>query len=102
MRKDNEFKSESNDPENFWPKILTLLCIGAFIYWVMTSENADKTIDQYLFDLILILFDTIKINEFFVNDLETYFKLKIKMDFCDLIGCHWCGILSKECDLLSN
>ncbi len=31
------------------PKILTPLYTGAFIYWVMTSQNADKTLDQYIF-----------------------------------------------------
>ena len=60
MRNKNEFSSDSNYPENFWPKILTLLSIGAFIYWVMTSQNADEILDQYLFDPILRLFDTIK------------------------------------------
>ena len=68
MRKENEFNSDSNYPENFWPKILTLLCMGAFIYWVRTSQNADKTLDQYLFDPILRLYDRIKIDGFFVND----------------------------------
>ena len=60
MRNKNEFNSYSNYPENFWPKILTLLSIGAFIYWVMTSQNADEILDQYLFDHILRLFDRIK------------------------------------------
>ena len=68
MRKENEFHSDSNFAENFWPKILTLLCMGDFIYWVMNSKNADKTLDQYLFEPILRLFDRIKINGFFVND----------------------------------
>jgi len=68
MRKEDEFNSDSNYPENFWPKILTLLCIGVFIYWVMTSQNADKILDKYLFDPIQRLFDRIKINGFFVND----------------------------------
>jgi len=58
--KKNECKSDSYYPENYWPKILTLLFIGAFIYWVMTSQNADKILDQYLFDPILRLFDRIK------------------------------------------
>ena len=65
MRKEYEFNSDSNYPENFRLKILTLLCIGAFIYLVMTSQNADKTLDQYLFDPILRLFDSIKINDFY-------------------------------------
>ena len=62
MKKEKEFElnSDSNYPENFWPKILTLLYIGAFIYWVMTSENADKILDHYLFEPILRKFDIIK------------------------------------------
>ena len=67
MRKENEFNSDSNYPENFWPNILTLLSMGALFYWVMTSQNAEKTLDQYLFEPILRLFDSI-INGFFVND----------------------------------
>ena len=51
---------DSNYPENFWPKILTLLSIAAFIYWVMTSQNADTILDQYLFDPILRQFDRVK------------------------------------------
>ena len=42
MRNKNELKSDSNYPENFWPKILTLLSIGAFVFLVMTSQNAEK------------------------------------------------------------
>ena len=53
-------KSDSNYPENFWPKIITLLSIGAFIYWVMTSQNADTILNQYLFEPILRQFDRIK------------------------------------------
>jgi hypothetical protein len=34
----------------------------------MTSQNADKILDKYLFDPIHRLFDRIKINGFFVND----------------------------------
>ena len=56
----NKLKSDPNYPENFWPKILTLLTIGAFIYWVMTSQNADSIIDQYLFDPIFRQFDRIR------------------------------------------
>ena len=56
----NRLKSDPNYPENFWPKILTLLSIGAFIYWVMTSQNADTILDQYLFEPILRQFDRIK------------------------------------------
>ena len=55
----NELKTDLNYPENFWPKILTLLSIGAFIYWVMTSQNADTILDQYLFDPIIRQFDQI-------------------------------------------
>ena len=64
MRKENEFKSDSNYPENFWPKILTLLFIGSFIYWAMTFQNVDKNLLQYLFDPIFRLFDRMKINGF--------------------------------------
>jgi len=53
-------KSDPNYPENFWPKILTLLSIGAFIYWVFTFQDADLILDQYLFDPILRQFDRIK------------------------------------------
>ena len=60
MRNKNVFNSDSNYPENFWPKILTLLSIGAFIYWVMTSQKADEILDQNLFAPILRLFDRIK------------------------------------------
>ena len=56
----NKLKSDPNYPENFWPKILTLLTIGAFIYWVMTSQNADSIIDQYLFDPMFRQFDRIR------------------------------------------
>jgi len=58
----NKKKSQpdSNYPENFWPGILTLLSIGTFIYWVMTSQNADTILDQYLFDPILRQFDRVK------------------------------------------
>ncbi len=44
---------DDNYPENFWPKIITLLSIGAFIYWVMTTPDADKTIHTYLLDPLL-------------------------------------------------
>ena len=56
----NKLKSDPNYPENFWPKILTLLSIGAFIYWVMTSQNADTILDQYLFDPIIRQFVRIR------------------------------------------
>ena len=55
-----KLKSDSNYPEDFWPKLITLLSIGAFIYWVMTSQNADTILDQYLFEPILRRFDRIK------------------------------------------
>ena len=61
MGKNNrELKTDPNYPENFWPKILTLLSIGAFIYWVMTSQNSDLILDKYLFEPILRQFDRIK------------------------------------------
>ena len=44
----------------FLPKIITLLSIGAFIDRVMTSQNADTILDQYLFEPILMQFDRIK------------------------------------------
>ncbi len=56
----NKLKTDPNYPENFWPKILTLLSIGAFIYWVMTSPNSEQILDQYLFDPIFRQFDRIK------------------------------------------
>ena len=46
-------KSDSNYPENFWPRIIFLLSIAAFIYWVMTTPEADVTLHKYLFDPIL-------------------------------------------------
>ena len=55
-----KLKSDPNYPENFWPKIITLLSIGVFIYWVMTSQNADTILERYLFDPILRQFDRIK------------------------------------------
>ena len=51
--------SDPNYPEDFWPKIITLFSIGAFIFWVMTSQNADTILDQFLFDPILRLFEMI-------------------------------------------
>ena len=44
--------SDSHYPENYWPKLITLLSAGAFIYWVMTSPNADATLHTYLLDPI--------------------------------------------------
>ena len=52
--------SDPNYPENFWLKILTLLSIGAFTCWVITSQNSDKILDRYIFEPILRQFDRIK------------------------------------------
>ena len=54
MREDkNIINSDPNYPDNFWPKIITLLSIGAFTFWVMTVQNADITLHKYLLDPIL-------------------------------------------------
>ena len=45
--------TDENYPENFWPKIIFLLSIGAFIYWVMTALEAKETLDKYLLDKVL-------------------------------------------------
>ncbi len=45
-------KSDPSNPENFWPKLITLLSAGAFIYWVMTSPNANATLHTYLINPI--------------------------------------------------
>ena len=60
MKEKKTLKQDPNYPENFWPRIIFLLSAGAFIYWVMTSQNADEIFDQYLFDPIIRLFDRIK------------------------------------------
>ncbi len=61
MTKDKiKLKADPNYPEDFWPKILTILSIGAFIYWVMTSQNSEKILDEYLFDPIFRQFGRIK------------------------------------------
>jgi hypothetical protein len=52
MKEKEMLKSDTNYPENFWPKLITLLSAGAFIYWVMTSPNADATLHTYLIDPI--------------------------------------------------
>ena len=52
MKEKEMLKSNTNYPENFWPKLITLLSAGAFIYWVMTSPNADATLHTYLLDPI--------------------------------------------------
>ena len=54
MSKDKtNINSDPNYPDNFWPKIITLLSIGAFIFWVMTVPEADKSVHKYLLDPIL-------------------------------------------------
>ena len=35
-------KKRTDLSRTFWPKILTLLSIGTFIYWAMASQNANK------------------------------------------------------------
>ncbi len=45
-------KSDLNYPENFWPRLIFLLSIGAFIYWVMTSPDANTILHKYLIDPI--------------------------------------------------
>jgi len=52
MKEKKPLTSDPNYPENFWPKLITLLSAGAFIYWVMTSPNADTTLQTYLIDPI--------------------------------------------------
>ena len=48
MKEKKTVKSDPNTPDNFWPKLITLLSAGAFIYWVMTSPNADAILQTYL------------------------------------------------------
>ena len=45
--------TDENYPESFWPRIIFLLSIGAFIYWVMTAPEAEKTLHKYLLDPVL-------------------------------------------------
>ena len=52
MKKKKTLKSDPNYPDNFWPQLITLLSAGAFIYWVMTSPNADATLHTFLIDPI--------------------------------------------------
>ena len=52
MKEKKILKSDPNYPDNFWPKLITLLSAAAFIYWVMTSPNADATLQIYLIDPI--------------------------------------------------
>ena len=51
--REKTLKQDPNYPENFWPRIIFLLFSGAFIYWVMTSPNADATLHTYLLDPIM-------------------------------------------------
>ena len=52
MKQNKTLKLNPNYPENFWPKLITLLSTGVFIYWVMTSPDADATLHKYLIDPI--------------------------------------------------
>ena len=52
MKGKKTLNSDPNYPENFWPRIIFLLSIGAFIYWVMTSPNANVILHTYLIDPI--------------------------------------------------
>ena len=52
MKEKKTLKSDLNDPDNFWPKLITLLSAGAFICWAMTSPNADAILHTYLIDPI--------------------------------------------------
>ena len=52
MKDKKTLKSDSNYPENFWPRIIFFLFTGAFIYWVMTSPNADTTLHKLILDPI--------------------------------------------------
>ena len=52
MKEKKPLTSDPNYPVNFWPKLITLLSAGAFIYWVMTSPNADANLHTYLIDPI--------------------------------------------------
>tara|TARA_B100001250_G_C19124441_1_gene496787 strand:+ start:341 stop:523 length:183 start_codon:yes stop_codon:yes gene_type:complete len=54
MRKDkNIINSDPNYPENFWPKLITLSSIGAFIFWVMTAPDAHTIVHKHLLNPIL-------------------------------------------------
>ena len=52
MKETKTLKSDSNYPENFWPRIIFLLSSGALIYWLMTSPNSDLILHTYLIDPI--------------------------------------------------
>ena len=52
MKDKKPLTQDQNYPENFWPKIIFYLSIGGFIYWVMTSPNADANLHKYLIDPI--------------------------------------------------
>ncbi len=52
MKEKKILNSDPNYPENFWPRIIFLLFSGAFIYWVMTSPNAEAAMHIYLIEPI--------------------------------------------------
>ena len=52
MREKKTLKSDPKYSDDFWPKLITLLSAGVFIYWMMTSPNADATLHTYLIDPI--------------------------------------------------
>ena len=52
MKEKKTLKQDPNYPENFWPRIIFLLSAGAFIYWVMTSQNAEAAMHKYLIEPI--------------------------------------------------
>ena len=52
MKEKKRLESDPNYPDNFWSQLITLLSAGAFIYWVMTSPNADSTLHTFLIDPI--------------------------------------------------
>ena len=52
MKEKKTLKQDLNYLENFWPRIIFLLSAWAFIYWVMTSQNAEAAIHIYLIEPI--------------------------------------------------
>ena len=52
MKEKKKLKSDPKYSDNFWPQLITLVSAGAFIYWVMTSSNADAILHTYLIDPI--------------------------------------------------
>ena len=52
MKEKKTLKQNPNYPENFWPRIIFLLFMGVFIYWVMTSSNAGEILRAYLINPI--------------------------------------------------